>query len=114
MAKSHGFHPRSTPYQVFLHLMMMAMFYVSVITLIALIVQYINLLFPDELLSYGEAYDVIRSTSSSLIVTFPVFLLTSWFIRKAFKRDPNERNMGIRRWLIYLTLFVAGITMVVD
>lgn len=111
--KNHKPH-RSTPYQVFLHLMMMTMFYGSVITLIALLVQYINLLFPDQLLSYSESYDIIRSTSSALVITFPVFLLSTWLIRKAFEKNQEERNVFIRRWLIYLTLFVAGITMVVD
>lgn len=107
-------HPKSTPYQVFLHLMMMAMYYVSVVSVVTLIVQYIDLIFPDQLLSYSNAYDAIRGTSSALIVTFPVFLLCAWFIRKAFFREPNERNIAVRRWLIYLTLFVAGIAMVVD
>ncbi len=106
--------PKSTPYQVFLHLMMMAMYYVAIISFVALVVQYIDLIFPDELIGYSGSYDVIRSTSSALLVTFPVFLLCTWFIRKDFKNQPSERNIGIRRWLIYLTLFVAGVTMVVD
>lgn len=93
---------------------MMAMFYVSTISLIALIVQYIDLSFPDELLNYGGSYDVIRTSSSALIVTFPVFLLTTWVIRKEFAKNPDEKNIAIRRWLIYLTLFIAGVTMVVD
>ena len=110
----HTSHPRSTPYQVFLHLMMMVMYYVSVISVVTLIVQYIDLIFPDQLLSYSNAYDTIRTTSSALVVTFPVFLLCSWFIRKAFLHDPVERSIAVRRWLIYLTLFIAGIAMVVD
>jgi len=107
-------HPRSTPYQVFLHLMMMAMYYVAIVSLVTLLVQYIDLLFPDQLIGYSGSYDVIRAMSSTLLVTFPVFLLTSWIIRKAFSRDPAERKIAIRRWLIYLTLFIAGISMVVD
>jgi len=107
-------HPKSTPYQVFLHLMMMAMYYVAIISLVALAVQYIDLIFPDQLISYSGSYDAIRSFSSALLVTFPVFLLCAWIIRKAFQSQPGERHIAIRRWLIYLTLFVAGVTMVVD
>ncbi len=107
-------HPKSTPYQVFLHLMMMAMYYTAVISFVSLAVQYIDLLFPDQLLGYTGYYDVIRSASSTLIVSFPVFLLTCWFVRKALRADPDDRNIAIRRWLIYLTLFLAGIAMVVD
>ncbi len=104
----------STPYQVFLHLMMVAMYYVASISLVTLLVQYIDLIFPDQLIGYSGSYDVIRSTSSALLVTFPFFLLTTWFIRRAFKIEPVERKIGIRRWLIYLTLFIAAVTMVID
>ncbi len=107
-------HPKSTPYQVFLHLMMMTMYYTVIISFVSLAVQYIDLLFPDQLIGYTGYYDVIRSSSSVLIVSFPVFLLSSWFIRKAFKTEPDERHIAIRRWLVYLTLFLAGIAMVVD
>ena len=112
--KTHPNTAKSTPYQVFLHLMMMAMLYVSVISVITLMVQYIDLLFPDELIGYGGTYDGIRYSSSALIVAFSVFLLTSWMIRKVFKVHPEQREIGIRKWLIYLTLFVSGITIVVD
>lgn len=105
--------PKSTPYQVFLHLMMMVMFYVFIISLMALLIEYINFLLPDPLLGLGS-YNVVRSMSSALMVTFPVFLLTSWLIRKTFEVHPEQRHMEMRRWLIYFTLFVAGITMVVD
>lgn len=105
---------KSTPHQVFLHLLMIAMLYVSVISLITLLVQYINFAFPDELLSYSGSSDTIRYSSSTLIVGFPVFLLTSWLIAKNFKKNSDNRNSGIRKWLIYLTLFIAGVTIIVD
>jgi hypothetical protein len=92
----------------------MVMYFVTVISFVTLLVQYIDLLFPDELIGYSGSYDSIRMASSILFITFPVFILSSWFIRKAFKSDPSERHISIRRWLVYLTLFVAGITMVVD
>jgi len=105
---------KSTPHQVFLHFMMMAMLYVSVISLITLVLQYIDLLFPDELIWYGGVFETIRYSSSSLIVAFPIFLLSSWLIGKEFEKSLNLRQMAVRKWLIYLTLFVAGITMIVD
>lgn len=105
---------RSTPYEVFLHLMMMSMMIVSVVSLITLLVQYIDLIFPDKLIWYGSIYDVIRNASSSLLVAYPVFLFSSWLISKDLKETPAKRGMMIRRWLIYLALFAASITVVVD
>ncbi len=107
-------HIESSPYEVFLHLMMIAMIIVSVVSLITLVVQYINLLFPDELIWYGSAYDNIRLSSSILLVSFPVFVLTSWLINKDMKDKPQLSEMGVRKWLIYLALFIAALTIVID
>lgn len=94
--------------------MMMVMLYVSVISLINLLVDYIDLLYPDQLGWYGSIYDSIRYASSALVIGFPVYLLTSRLINRELKKHPEQNEIAVRRWLIYLTLFVAGITIVVD
>jgi hypothetical protein len=105
----------------FLYLVMFAMLYVSAYHLGNLLFQVINLGFPDPLLNHGpgadpveRAKDAIRFATSSLIVAFPVFLFTAHRISTGVKVDPTRRNSGVRKWLTYLTLFIAACIIVGD
>ncbi len=103
----------STPKDVFLHLGLIGALYVSIYSLISLVFSYINILLPDPL-SYGsEIYSIITCTSA-LIILFPVFLILSWLIQKEEVTTPEKRNLKIKKWLISLTLFLAGIILVGD
>jgi hypothetical protein len=105
----------TTPKDVFLHLLMIVTLYISVINGITLIFQYINLALPDSLdFYYRGILDTIRWSSSSLIIAFPVYVLTSRLIGNSIRKTPEKKEIGIRKWLIYLTLFVAAITIIVD
>jgi heme A synthase len=116
--------PRARPYlsarEAFQYLVLFATLYTSAFCLGSLVFDFINLAFPD--LSWaadGYAYDVyaregIRWSVSALIVAFPVFLYTSWLTSVAIGRDPMKRASKIRRWLTYLTLFVAAVVLIGD
>ncbi len=106
---------RSTPKDVFLHLLMIVSLIGTVVSFITLWFQYINKLFPDKLDYYYESVSsAIRMSTSALLVLFPVFLLVSWLIGRDFKNNPDKLEMKIRKWLLYLTLFIAAITIIVD
>ena len=49
-----------------------------------------------------------------MIVTFPVFVFVSWKNDRALAADPTRRLSEVRRWLTYLTLFVAASILVGD
>src|SRR3989344_5719035 len=107
--------PSTGPREVFLHLLLIITLYLSVVSFIALLWQYINLLVPDVLnLSYAAAYQCIRWSSSALLVSFPVFLWLSWQLQRDFARTPSKREMRVRRWLLNLTLFLAALTIIGD
>ena len=107
--------PKLTPKDFFVQFGVVAALYVSAISLINLLFQTINYAFPDELAYYGDPYSSgIRWAIASLIIIFPLFLTLAWFIGKDFRVYPEKRELSIRKWLIYLTLFVAGIAVVVD
>lgn len=106
----------------FLYLVMFAMLYISAFQLGNLLFQVINLTLPDPLLqrpgiSYdpaASARDAIRFATASLIVAFPVFLFTAHRIEKGVNLDPTRRSSGVRKWLTYLTLFIASCVIVGD
>lgn len=108
-------HPKTGPRDVFMYLLTMGTLYASAVMLITLWFAYIDALFPDPLsYCFNCGFDQIRWASSGLLVVFPVFLFMFWKIRKEFTVEPERRELKIRKWLIYLTLFVASVTIIVD
>lgn len=108
--------PRVTPKDFFLWVGGMAALYASVVAFITLLFQYINYAFPDPLTYYyADPYaGPIRLAIASLIVLFPVFLILMRVIRRDITRDATRADIWIRRWALYLTLFIAGITLIAD
>lgn len=111
---------KTSPKDVFLHLLMTSALYTSAGSFLVLIFQYINILLPDLLLEQGGRYALtsyyqsIRWALASLVVVFPVYVLTSWFLNKDYSRNPSKRNLRIRKWLLYFTLFAAALIVIGD
>jgi len=109
---------RNTPRDLFLHLLVVVTLYWSAVTFVTLLWQYINYYFPDILNGSYYGYmgfaGPIRFAVSSLIIVFPVFILISWYLNKIYRREAQVREARIRKWLIYLTLFVASLTIIGD
>jgi len=107
--------PKASPKDVFMHLLMIAMLYVSTIMFCVLWFNYINFLFPDALNYYYQGIsDEILQGMATLIVVFPVFILLSWLLGKDMIAEPEKRKLGVRKWLVYLTLFIAAIAIIVE
>ncbi len=106
---------KNTPKDVFLHLLNILTFYISVIGFITLYVQYINALFPDPLsFYYTRMANAVRLSTSILIIAVPIYLLTSWLLGKDLANNHEKRELKLRKWLIYFTLFISAVTIIVD
>lgn len=110
---------RNLPRDVFLHLLAVVTLYWSAVSFITLLWQFINYFFPDILSEYYGYADfarsyIIRFSVSSLIIVFPVFILVSWYLNKIYARESQVRESKIRKWLIYLTLFIASLVIIGD
>jgi hypothetical protein len=112
--------PRPKPYlsarEVFVYLILFAALYGTAANIGTLIFELINRSFPDPLsqtsiqLSNGN----IRWNMSWIIVAFPLFIFTFRSVTKAIAGDPTKRASRPRKWLTYLTLFVAGAFLIGD
>lgn len=91
----------------FMHLGAMISLYFFVGSLISLLFVVINTAFPPVDQYYGS-YRSISFPVASLIVLFPTFLLLSWINVKSYTLDPLKKDIWIRRWSYYLTLFISG------
>lgn len=107
---------KSSPKDVFLHLLAMLALYVSAISFITLYFQYINVLVPDPLdqYSYLGVSGPIRWSMASLMIIFPVYIWVSRLLRKDYALFPEKKDLKIRKWLVYLTLFIAGLVIIGD
>lgn len=105
---------KSSPRDVFMHLLNIAGLYASAASLITLFFQYINVAFPDSLNPYYDPGDSIRWAMASLIIIFPVFLWVSRFLHKDLEVSPEKSDLRIRKWLLHLTLFAAAILIIGD
>jgi hypothetical protein len=108
--------PKSTPKDFFLWAGAMITLYSGVVAFIGLLFDYINYTFPDTALSYYyDAYQGgVSYEMASLIVLTPVFLMLMRVIRRDIARDPTRNEIWVRRWALFLILFIAGATIVID
>jgi len=107
---------RNIPRDLFLHLLAIVTLYWSAVSFVTLIWQFVNNFFPDVLDYYQTSYSLglIRFSVSALIIVFPVFILVSWYLNKIYRRESAVRESKIRKWLIYLTLFITSLVIIGD
>jgi len=108
--------PKVTPKDFFLWAGAMIALYSSVFAFIALLFQYINYAYPDPLVSYyiDPFSSGIRFAMATLIVMVPVAVLLFRVLRKDIESVPAKADLWIRRWILVLTIFVAGLAVVGD
>jgi len=94
----------------------MAALYVSAFSLLALLFSYIDVLLPDNLEFYTVDFSsgAIRFSIASLIIIFPTYIILTKILNKDVRRNQEKKTLWIRKWLIYFTLFVSGITIIVE
>lgn len=108
---------KTSPRDFFLNLLSIIALYVSVTSFGVLIFQYINILIPDALdftRLGSNAYGAVRFQVASLFILFPVYVWSVWFLEKEYKKKPEKREVSVRKWLVYLTLFVAAAAIIGD
>ena len=101
----------------FFHLISFAALYTLVISSIALFFQYIERLFPDPATDYSYSinnFSGIRWGMAAVLVSFPLLLWMSKIIQGEMRKHPEKSWSGVRRWLTYITLFVAACAMMGD
>jgi len=105
----------NTPKDVFLHLLNILTFYLSVVSFITLYIQYIGAIFPDQLnFYYTGLANAVRMFTSMMVIAVPVYIFTSWLLGKDLKNDPQRREFKLRKWLVFFTLFISAVTIIVD
>ncbi|MDD4803813.1 MAG: DUF5671 domain-containing protein [Candidatus Pacebacteria bacterium] len=105
---------KTTAKDFFLHLGVIIGLYVSAISFLVLLFQIINKNFPlaGEYLN-GIEYP-IRMSLATLIIFFPAFIYLIKQVKKDLEINPEKKDVWVRRWMIFLTLFITGLTIAID
>ncbi len=112
--------PRPRPYvsarEAFFYGLMFAALAMTAWHLVALLHNLIDHWVADPLTENGGRYALssTRWSIAALIVFTPTFLVLNRRTVQATKADPGKRRSGVRKWLGYVTLFLASITLLGD
>jgi hypothetical protein len=103
----------------FLHLSAFAALYASAIAGVSLLFAYVNRWLPDPALdavSGAARWELrgMRWSLATLIVAFPAYALLSRFLLREMSVEHEKSWSAVRRWLTYLTLFVAAVALASD
>ena len=90
---------KMSPKDFFLYIGVMAALYVSSFSLLALLFEYIDVLFPDRLDVYysGGFSGAIRFSIASLIIIFPTYLVLTRVLNNDVRKNPEKKNLGIKK-----------------
>jgi hypothetical protein len=113
--------PRRRPYlsarEAFLYLVLFATLYITAFNLGLVLFAIVDRWLPDAVQhDYASrwATEALRNGIAALVIAFPIFLSLSTMIGRAMARDPEKRGSAVRKWLTYLTLFVAALVLIGD
>ncbi|MFH0818569.1 MAG: DUF5671 domain-containing protein [Patescibacteria group bacterium] len=103
----------------FMHLLSIIMLYAGAISFLVLVFQITNIKFPDILDFNGynsyaleNCISLIRGALAFLIVTYPVYIVSFYFLKKSYEASPEKKQFVLRKFLVYFTLFIAALIIV--
>jgi len=112
--------PKPKPYlsarEAFLYLFFFILLGIVSINLGLLLFSLIDYTIQDSV----EGYELSRTARSlrggiaGLVVSLPIFLLIARILQKSRRTNPEMQRSRIRKWLTYLSLVIAGCTLVGD
>src|SRR5580658_10427111 len=109
--------PSLSARDAFLYLLMFSTLYDGAWNLGSLLFSFIDRIFPDAASgnNFGYFYgDGQRWNTAAVIIAFPVFFFVARYVGRQIELNPFKRLSPARRWLTYLTLFVASSTLLGD
>jgi hypothetical protein len=100
----------------FLHLGAMVGLYTVAVSFLNLLFKVINKAFPEvnsNIYSWGGGSEISLPVAT-LIVFFPIFVFLSRMVHKIYIENPAKKDLAVRKWLTYITLFIAGLALAGD
>ena len=105
--------------EAFLYLVLFVTLYTSAFNVGAMLFQFIERWLPDPATARGWSGsrfspNGVRDSAAALLIAVPVFIWLSRYVGRLMAQEPDKRGSKVRKWLTYLTLFVAAIVFLGD
>jgi hypothetical protein len=107
--------PSLSAREAFLYLVLFATLYTSAYNTGQVLFVLAERWFPDPLRSptYWRPFgEWARSATAGILIAFPIFLFLSRAIGREVAAEPVKLGSPIRKWLTYLTLFIAALIII--
>ena len=102
----------------FLYLVMFAAMYASALGVGTVLFRFIHGAFPDpvqeEMYYYVDPLEGLRWSVASVIIAYPIYMAIAVSLHRAYATDPERRGSRVRKWLTYITLFIATSVIIGD
>jgi len=100
----------------FLYLLSFGTLAVWTLGLGSLFFTLIDIYYADPIFQqgYGNARDSLSGSMASLIIGFPVYLITMRILLRDLVRKPDRAESGVRKWLTYIALLISAGTVIGD
>ncbi len=102
----------TTAKDFFINLGMVGLLYFLVVNVLVLLFRTIDKVFSSGQFSYYNPD--ISFPLAALIVGFPLLLITGYILHAGDAHHPGKKDLPVRKWLSYTTLFIAGAVLVID
>ncbi len=113
--------PKPRPYlsarEAFLYLLLFVALYISAFHFGRMVFDLISVALPDPAepaYQNDQLMGSIRWSIASVVIAFPLYLFIASFLGKEMTHSPVKRLSAVRRWLTYLTLFIAATVLMAD
>lgn len=93
--------------EAFLYLLLFTTLFLSAFHFGVILFELIEKLLPDPA-GTGYQADSLRWAVATVVVSFPIFLFLTARLERELRKDPAKRDSKVRKWLTYLTLFLAA------
>lgn len=103
-----------TPKDFFLQLGIIITLYVSIVALISFLFSVINISLPDKSAYYYDGSSALAWSMSVFIVVYPVLVYLLVKTNKYLIASPERKEVTIKKWATYLTIFLTALTIVID
>lgn len=109
---------KTTPKDFFINLLAIVTLYLSAASFLTIVFQIINIALPDVLekgaMIHNGSRSALRFALASISIVFPVYIATMLAITRGNNIMPEKWHLGIRKWLIWFTLFAASLIIIGD
>jgi hypothetical protein len=109
--------PSLSAREAFFYLVLFAALYLWAFHTGSLLFDLINHAFPDasrDDVVWSRGHQSMRWSVAWVLIAYPVFLLVARKLSRELAHRPIKRLSAVRRWLTYLTLFIAATTLLCD